>query len=84
MSDAPHGKIARDRHLYVQNRGKFTPDDMLPYAGQWPGWNTDGSRIVVHDADLDEAFRQLEGLGSTTDDVIFDRIPPGGEPECIL
>jgi hypothetical protein len=84
MAETPKSRPVQDRDLYVANRAKFLPKDLLPYEGQWVAWSLDGSRIVAHHDDLEQVERQLEQAGLTTEDVIFDRIPPGGVVETML
>lgn len=73
-----------DRKVYVENRAKFLPEDLLPYANQWVAWSMDGSRIVAHHSDLAEVARQIEAQGLEREDVIFDHLPPEGEVTTLL
>lgn len=73
-----------NRSVYVKNRAKFLPEDLLPYADQWVVWSSDGSRIVAHHSDLAEAARLVEGLGLDREDVVFDHLPPEGEVTTLL
>lgn len=73
-----------DRKVYVENRAKFKPEDLLPYADQWVAWSADGARIVAHHSDLAEVARQVEVLGLEREDVLFDHLPPGGEVTTLL
>ena len=77
-------KLRPDRKVYVGNRAKYKPEDLLPYADQWVAWSADGSRIVAHHAELAEVARQVAALGLEREDVIFDHLPPGGEVTTLL
>lgn len=80
MSEKP----PMNRDVYIANRYKFLPDDLLPYAEEWVAWNRDGSRIVAHHRDLLEVGRMLDEAGIDQEDVNFEWIPPGGEIESLL
>ena len=84
MTDTANGRPVVDRQVYVENRGKFSPEDLLPYAGQWLAWSADGSRIVAHHADLGQVLREVEQSGLSRDDVVLDHLPTGGEVDAIL
>jgi hypothetical protein len=84
MSEKEAAKERPDRRVYVENRSKFLPEDLLPYAGQWVAWSADGSRIVAHHEDLLEVARLVEALGLDREEIIFDRIPPEGEVTTLL
>jgi hypothetical protein len=77
-------KSQYDPWVYAKNRGKFHPQDLLPYEEQWVGWSLDGSRVVVHHADPAEAVRLLDAAGIDRESVIFEWIPPGGVIETLL
>lgn len=73
-----------DRKVDVENRAKFLPEDLLPYADQWVAWSADGSNIVAHHPDLTEVARQVAALGLEREDVVFDHLPPEGEVATLL
>lgn len=77
-------KSKPDRKVYVENRAKFLPEDLLPYANQWVTWSADGSRIVAHHPDLAEVARRVEALGLEREDVVFDHLPLEGEVTTLL
>jgi hypothetical protein len=78
-------KPRMDRDVYVKNRCKFLPADLLPYAEEWVAWSLDASRIVGHHRDLEELTRMLREAGVDWQaEVNFEWIPPGGEVECLL
>ena len=80
MSEKPRP----DRKVYVENRAKFLPEDLLPYADQWVAWSADGAKVVAHHKDLTEVARMIDALGLGREDVVFDRIPPEGEVTTLL
>ncbi|HWG45201.1 MAG TPA: hypothetical protein VN688_20725 [Gemmataceae bacterium] len=84
MSEHTNGKTRPDRWVYVKNRAKFLPTDLLPYADQWLAWSADGSQIVAHHKDLAEVARMVAESGLEREDVIFDHLPPGGEVTTLL
>jgi hypothetical protein len=84
MTDKPSGGAHYDRDLYLTNRSRFTPDELAPYGDQWVAWSGDGSRIVAHDEDLLKVAEQVKALGYGSEDVLLERIPPGGEVDSQL
>jgi hypothetical protein len=80
MSEKPR----MNRDVYVKNRSKYLPEDLLPYAEEWVAWSLDASRIIAHHCDLLEVARMLEEGGVDREDVNFEWIPPGGEVESLL
>ena len=81
MSEKPR----MDRDVYVANRSKFFPADLLPYAEEWVAWSLDGSHIVAHHRDLMEVTHMLEAAGiDWQEEVNYEWIPPGGEVESLL
>ncbi len=82
--NAPIEKLT-GRDLYVANRAKFRPEDLVPYHGHWVAWSKEGDRVVAHSADLGEVVRAVEGMGlSTEDDVVFDAIPENGDEDALV
>jgi hypothetical protein len=73
-----------NRDVYVKNRSKYLPDDLLPYAEEWVAWSLDATRIVAHHRDFLEAARMLDAGGINLEEVNFEWIPPGGEIESLL
>jgi hypothetical protein len=81
--NAPIEKLT-GRDLYVANKAKLRPEDLVPYHGHWVAWSQEGDRVVAHHPDLGEVVKAIEGMGMSTEEVVFDRIPEDGEPEAIL
>ena len=52
-----------DHDMYIDNRNKWTYEQLEPYLGQWVAWNLDGKSIVAHARELKEVFRLLEQAG---------------------
>ncbi|HEY7156052.1 MAG TPA: hypothetical protein VH575_18960 [Gemmataceae bacterium] len=80
MSEKPR----LDHDVYRENRSKFMPADLLPYAEEWVAWNLDASRIVAHHRDALELWRMLDEAGIDSESVNLEWIPPGGEVDCLL
>ncbi len=84
MSEKAISNVPVDRKVYVENRGKFLPEDLRPYDGQWVAWSADGSRIVAHNADLGCVVREVDQAGLQRDDVVFDHLFIEKEGEVLL
>ena len=50
--------------------------DMAVYGDQWVAWSYDGLRILTSGATLEECEANVERLGYTRGQVIFNKIPP--------
>ena len=83
MSDIANGKLQLDWGIHVQNRAKWTLDDLRPYAGQWVAWSIDGSSIVASDPDLEALAQKLEAMGIATDEVVHECQPTAEEYETL-
>ena len=73
-----------DWKLYIENRNKWTFEQMEPYLGYWVAWSLDGTQIVAHDKDLGVVIRTAELLGKSSEEVLLDYLPGGDEPDTIL
>ncbi len=73
-----------DHDVYRENRSKYYPADLLPYAEEWVAWNLDASRIVAHHRDLLELGRIMDEAGIDPEEVNLEWIPPGGEVDSQL
>ena len=80
MSEKPR----MNRDVYVANRSKYFPADLLPYAEEWVAWSLDGARIVGHHRDALELWRMLDEAGIDSESVNLEWIPPGGEVDCLI
>jgi hypothetical protein len=41
--------------VFESNRRAFPDEELLKYAGQWIAWSPDGTAIVAHSAESDQA-----------------------------
>jgi hypothetical protein len=63
-----------DLGVFEANRSRFPPEDLLPYAGQYILWNSDGTRVVASAPDRASLYEQLRAAGVPTDHVVFDYV----------
>lgn len=61
---------------YLENRQKFAPERLLPYAGKHIAWSWDGKQIVTSADSLAELFAKVEAMGVNTERVICDYVDP--------
>ena len=73
-----------DGSLFNANRAKFTYDQLAPYAGQHVAWSADGTRIVAHNVEVAELFREIDESDLANEDVVFSYIPALDAPETLL
>jgi hypothetical protein len=60
--------------LYRENRSRFRPEQLLPYAGQWVAFSADGKQIVASDEAFANLEAKLSALGMDPQDVLFEQI----------
>jgi hypothetical protein len=70
-----------DTAVFDQNRSRFPPEDLLPYAGHHIAWNADGTRVLASGRDMDEVDNKVIAAGIAPDQVVFDFIDP---PDRVL
>jgi hypothetical protein len=70
-----------DLSRFNENRSRFPPEDLLPYAGQHVAWSADGTRILAFGADMNEVERKLIAAGIAPNSVVFGYVDP---PDRIL
>ncbi len=84
MSEAEKMKPHLDWGIHVQNRAKWTLEELQPYGGQWVAWSFDGTRIVASDLDPLKLVEKLDAMGIPTDEVLHAYEPGLDEPDCYL
>jgi hypothetical protein len=69
-------------HQHDENRQKFPPEDLLPFAGQFIDWSWEGDRIVGSAATREDLIRQLaeRGIDPPARLLRVCRKPVNGEP----
>jgi hypothetical protein len=70
-----------DLVAFAENRSRFPPEDLLPYAGQHIAWSADGTRILASGRDMDEVERNVIAVGIAADQVVFNYIDP---PDLVI
>lgn len=84
MNDNHQDIFRPDTRFYSENRAKFPPDDLLPYAGQWVAWTADGTRIVAHGIEIERVEQELQALGIAPSAVVWEEIPPLDAEDSLL
>ena len=59
---------------FFDNRAKFPPEALLPYAGQYIAWSWDGSRILASAADREPLWEKLAAMGVNPSRVVFQYV----------
>ena len=59
---------------YRENRSRFQPEQLLPFAGQWVAFSGDGKRIVAFDKELADLDAKLAALGLDPQEVWFEQV----------
>ncbi len=57
---------------FLENRIKFPPTELLPYAGKHIAWNWDGTAIVASAATDGELFDKVSAIGLNPSRVVYD------------
>lgn len=75
MPDNDRTNHTIDLNEFIQNREKVPFEALLPFAGQHVAFSADGTRVMAHGPDHAAVFLQLEKLGISSSNVVFDYIP---------
>jgi hypothetical protein len=65
-----------DLAVFGDNRSRFPPEDLLPYAGQHIAWNGDGTRVIASAPDWEALEQKLQAAGIPGDHVVFGYVDP--------
>lgn len=65
-----------DLRCFEENRSKYPPDQLLPYAGLFVAWSPDGTQILASGIDRATVKRNLQGASIPASQVVFDYIDP--------
>jgi hypothetical protein len=63
-----------DPVVFQENQCRFPQEDLLPYAGQYIMWNSDGTRVLASAPDRETLYQQLQAAGIPGDHVVFDYV----------
>jgi hypothetical protein len=63
-----------DLGRFQENRCKFPPQDLLPYAGLHIAWDPEGIRILASGESLDELDERLAAMGIHFSQVVHDYV----------
>jgi hypothetical protein len=65
-----------DLASFHENRAKFPPEQLLPFAGKYLAWNPEGTRILASGETMDEVEEKLLAVGIHPSQVVGDYVPP--------
>ena len=60
---------------FLENRAKFSPEEIRRHRGEWVAFSADGRTIVAGDPDLGGLGKCLDAAGVDQRDVVFELIP---------
>jgi hypothetical protein len=63
-----------DVSSFNENRTKFPPEQLLPYARKHIAWTPDGTRILASGDSPEEVIQKLEALGIHWSQVVHDYV----------
>jgi hypothetical protein len=63
-----------DLVLYEENRNKFPPEQLLPYAGRYIAWSGDGTRVVASAETEEELYSIVDAAGIRDSQVVYDYV----------
>jgi len=66
-----------NRRRFLENRPKFPPAQLLPYAGSWVAWKPDGTDILAHSDDPEALENLVRASGEDPVYCIVECIPEG-------
>ena len=59
---------------YFENRGKFPPEELAKYAGQYVAWSWDGAQILASGTTMEEVEQQLVAAGIDPSQVVGEYV----------
>ena len=65
-----------DLRFFEENRSKFPPDQLAPYAGLFVAWSPDGTRILASGESRAVVDDKLQAVGIHFSQVVHDYIEP--------
>jgi hypothetical protein len=60
---------------FNENRGRFPPEQLLPYTGQYVAWSLDGTRILTNANSEEELEQKLVAAGIDPSQVVGEFFP---------
>jgi len=79
MSDNQRAGVFIDSKRYNENRNRFPPEQLEPYAGQYVAFNAEGTRVLANGEDHLAVEAVLRAAGIDPPTVVYERIPGADE-----
>lgn len=64
-----------DMRTFIENRRRFPPDQLLPYAGKYIAWSPDGTRIIAYDEDEIRLDAIIRAAGYDPGEIVVSSVP---------
>lgn len=64
-----------DSDLFIENRNKWTYEELRPYLDHWVAWSLDGKSIIAHHDELKEVMDACDLLGLQGEDYVLGCLP---------
>ena len=68
-----------EMQIWLKNRQKFPPQELLKYAGKYVAWSPDGSRIIASDEDEERLDQAMKAAGHDPGEVLVSFVPSPDE-----
>ena len=62
--------------MYCENRNKIPREEWLKYADEYVAISLDGTRILAHGKDFEEAWEAMKAAGLDPEKAVWDQFPP--------
>jgi hypothetical protein len=59
---------------HIENRNRFSQEELTKYAGQYVAWSLDGKQIVAADKDPIQLCKNVLALGYQSDEVVLSSV----------
>ncbi|HJT75953.1 MAG TPA: hypothetical protein VJ739_02030 [Gemmataceae bacterium] len=74
MNDPKRMYPVPDLGRFEENRYKFPPEELIPYAGKHIAWNLEGTRILASGDSPDAVDEKLAAMGIHFSQVVHDYV----------
>lgn len=68
-----------DTRFFSENRAKFSPEQLMQYAGKWVVWRPDGTSILMVGDDFEATFASMQASGLNPHDAFWEHMSPADE-----
>jgi hypothetical protein len=77
MNSKQYPSFAEKMRVFLPNRAKYPPEQLIQYVGQWVAFNAEGTEIVAHGPDIRSMALQMTERGIDPQEVVSEYVDDG-------